>query len=172
MVRADSGFYTQDLLTYLESKQLNYIMAARMYPNVKSAVWGLDNWIELSKGIELNEMIFNHTDGKPRRYIVIKKKVADRPKTRGKLLFDDLPGYRFSCYVTNLDLPLDQVWNIYNTRADCENRIKELKEDFGLDNFCLKDFWATEASFRFIMVVYNLIVCLGTLPSITIIVLL
>lgn len=74
LVRADSGFYTQDLLNYLEDKQLNYIMAARMYPNVKNAVWGLDNWVELSKGIELNEMVFNHTDGKPRRYIVIKRK--------------------------------------------------------------------------------------------------
>jgi hypothetical protein len=156
LVRADSGFYTQELLDYLEDKEFKYIIATRMYPNVKNAVGGLDNWIELSKGIELNEMIFNHTDGKPRRYIVIKKKVEDRPKASGKLLFEDLPGYRFSCYVTNLDLPLDQVWNIYNTRADCENRIKELKEDFGLDNFCLKDFWATEASFRFIMVAYNL----------------
>ena len=67
-----------------------------------------------------------------------------------------MPGYRFSGYVTNLDLPLEQVWNIYNSRADCENRIKELKEDFGLDSFCMKDFWATEASFRFIMVAYNL----------------
>ncbi len=54
--------------------------------------------------------------------------------------------------VTNLDLPLDQVWNIYNTRADRDNRIKELNEDFDLEKFCLKDFWATEASFRFIMV--------------------
>ncbi len=34
--------------------------------------------------------------------------------------------------------------------------IKELKADFGLDSFCLNDFWATEASFRFIMVAYNL----------------
>ncbi|WP_363318570.1 transposase [Algoriphagus sp.] len=45
---------------------------------------------------------------------------------------------------------------MYNNRADCENRIKELKYDFGLENFCLQDFWATEASFRFIMVAYNL----------------
>lgn len=53
-------------------------------------------------------------------------------------------------------MPLDQVWNIYNTRADCENRIKELKDDFGLDSFFLQDFWANEAYFRFIMVAYNL----------------
>jgi len=72
------------------------------------------------------------------------------------LLFDALPDYRFSLYVTNLDLPLDQIWKIYNSRADCENRIKELKQDFGLDAFCLQDFGATEASFRFIMVAYNL----------------
>ena len=32
-----------------------------------------------------------------------------------------------------LYLPLDQVYNIYNTRADAENRIKELKYDFGLE---------------------------------------
>jgi len=156
LVRADSGFYTEELMSYLESKSLNYIMAVRMYPNVKSAVWGLNEWVGLTKGIELNEMVFSHENGKPRRYIIVKKQVDIRPNAGGKELFEDLPGFRYSCFVTNLDLPLDQVWNIYNTRADCENRIKELKNDFGLENFCLQDFWATEASFRFIMVAYNL----------------
>lgn len=157
LVRADSGFYTEELLTYLEEEHLNYIMAVRMYPNVKNEVWGLKDWVYLAKGIELNEMIFSHDNGKARRYIVVKKQVDIRPDAAGKELFEDMPGYRYSCYVTNLDLPLDQIWNIYNTRADCENRIKELKDDFGLENFCMQDFWATEASFRFIMVAYNLI---------------
>ena len=156
LVRADSGFYAQKILSYLESQSLNYIIATRMYPNVKNVVGGLDNWIELTKGIELNEMSMAHVNGESRRYIVIKKRIEERPKAAGELLFDDLSGYRFSCYVTNLDLPLDQIWNMYNSRADCENRIKELKYDFGLDNFCLKDFWATEASYRFIMIAYNL----------------
>lgn len=125
LVRADSGFYTDELLSYLEGEQLNYIIAARMYPNVKNEIYGLDNWIVLTKGIELNEMQFSQIGGKKRRYIIVKKRVEDRPKSGGKLLFEDLPGYRYSCYVTNLDLPLDQIWNIYNSRADCENRIKE-----------------------------------------------
>lgn len=156
LVRADSGFYTEDILSYLEEVKKNYVIAVRMYPNVKSAVLGERNWISLAKGIELSEMKFHHHEGKERRYIIVKKRVDDRPDSGGKL-FEDLPGYRFSCYVTNLDLPLDQIWNIYNSRADCENRIKELKQDFGLENFCLQDFWATEASFRLIMVAYNLI---------------
>lgn len=156
LVRADSGFYTETLMSYLEEKALNFIIAARMYPNVKNAVGGLDNWIELAQGIELNEMTFSHEKGKQRRYIIVRKQTKFRPKAAGKLLFEDMPGYRYSCYATNMDLPLDQIWNMYNSRADCENRIKELKEDFGLNNFCLKDFWGTEASFRFIMIAYNL----------------
>jgi len=156
LVRADSGFYTEEILNYLESDQKDYIIAVRLYPNIKAEIIGARNWITLAKGIELSEMTFSHTDGNPRRYIIVKKRVEDRPQAAGKLLFDE-PGYRYSCYVTNMKLPLDQIWNIYNTRADCENRIKELKQDFGLENFCLKGFWATEASFRLIMVAYNLI---------------
>lgn len=156
LVRADSGFYSEEILGYLEGEELPYIMAVKMYPNVKSRIWGISEWVSLTKGIELAEMEFAHPGGTPRRYIVVKKQVEERPRAGGKLLFDELPGYRYSCYVTNVALPLDQVWNIYNSRADCENRIKELKADFGLENFCMQDFWATEASFRFIMVAYNL----------------
>jgi hypothetical protein len=41
-------------------------------------------------------------------------------------------------------------------RADCENRIKELKMDFGLDSFVLRDFWATEAALGVTMLSYRL----------------
>lgn len=50
-----------------------------------------------------------------------------------------------------------QVWNIYKQRANCENRIKELKYDFGSDNFNLKSFDATEAALNWVMIAYNLI---------------
>jgi hypothetical protein len=157
LVRADSGFYNEEILSFLEEQQLNYVIATRVYPNVKSEIYGLTNWVLLTKGIDLCEMKFKHENGKERRYIIVRKQTAERPEATGKLLFEDMPGYRYSCYVTNITLPIEQIWNIYNSRADCENRIKELKADFGLDSFCLNDFWATEASFRFIMVAYNLI---------------
>lgn len=155
LLRADSGFYTQNILNCLESEKINYIIATRFYPNVKRAVYGLDDWVSICPGIEVNQMHFAHEQGKVRRYIIVRKELKHRPSAGGKQLFDD-PFYRFSCYVTNMDLPLDEIWNMYNARADCENRIKELKADFGLNNFCMQDFWATEASFRFIMVAYNL----------------
>jgi hypothetical protein len=58
--------------------------------------------------------------------------------------------------VTSLTLPAVEVWRSYRGRADCENRIKELKADFGLDSFALNYFWATEAALGFAMLAYNL----------------
>lgn len=155
LLRADSGFYTQGILQHLEQTKVNYIIATRFFPNIKRAVYGLDDWVEICPGIEVNQMRFAHNGGKIRRYIIVRKETKLRPKAGGRQLFDN-PCYRFSCYVSNLDLPLDQIWNMYNSRADCENRIKELKQDFGLNNFCMQDFWATESSFRFIMIAYNI----------------
>ena len=38
-----------------------------------------------------------------------------------------------------------------------ENRIEELKNDLGADGFCLKSFFATEAAFRSILMLFNLL---------------
>ncbi len=158
LVRADSGFYTDEILSTLEERGLGYIIAARAYANLKHEIHGMKDWVEVCPGIAVKEWLHQPANlkTKARRHIVVRKQISRRPLAGGKLLFEDLPDYRFSLYVTSLELPLDQIWNIYNSRADCENRIRELKQDFGLEAFCLQDFWATEASFRFIMVAYNL----------------
>lgn len=58
--------------------------------------------------------------------------------------------------VTDSTLPTQEVWRSYRGRADCENRIKELKYDFGADSFCMQEFWATEARMNMVMTAYNL----------------
>ena len=156
LVRADSGFYSNNFLEWFEKKDLNYIIAVKFYENIKYEIGKVTKWVKINSGLEVCSLYFTPVNSKiERRYIIVRKKIKKYPNSGGKLLFDE-PTYRYSAYVTNLTLPVDQIYNIYNTRADCENRIKELKYDFGADNFCLKDFWATEASFRFIMIAYNI----------------
>jgi hypothetical protein len=87
---------------------------------------------------------------------VVRERIAERPDAQGRRLFD-LPGYTFHTVVTTLDLPAIEVWRFYNGRADCENRLKELKHDYGADGFCLNSFDGTEAVFRLILAFYNLI---------------
>lgn len=48
------------------------------------------------------------------------------------------------------------MWRLYRGRADCENRIQELKYDFAADSFYLNDFGATEACLNIAMLAYNL----------------
>ena len=38
-----------------------------------------------------------------------------------------------------------------------ENRIAELKHDLGADGFCMKQFFATEAAFRTVLLLFNLL---------------
>ena len=155
LVRADSGFYSDAFLSWFEQRNLNYIIAVKFYENIKYTIGNITQWVRITRGLEVASLRFKPVNGKERRYIIVRKESDRFPNSGGKLLFDE-PAYRYSAYVTNIELPVDQIYNIYNTRADCENRIKELKYDFGADNFCLDGFFATEASFRFIMMAYNI----------------
>jgi len=116
------GFYTDEILSTLEERSLNYIIAARAYANLKHEVHGMKDWVGICPGIAVREWRHQPADpkAKARRHIVVRKQISRRPQAGGKLLFEELPDYRFSLYVTNLELPLDQIWNIYNSRADCE----------------------------------------------------
>jgi IS4 transposase len=54
-----------------------------------------------------------------------------------------------------MKLSAAEIWRLYRGRGEAENRIKELKYDFGFDSFNLKDFFATEAALTFTMIAYN-----------------
>ena len=68
-----------------------------------------------------------------------------------------MPGYTFRVFVTSCGDAPEEVWRDYNRRADMENRIAELKHDLGADGFCLKEFFATEAAFRAVLLLFNLL---------------
>ena len=68
----------------------------------------------------------------------------------------DVPGYTFRVFVTSCGHAPQEIWRDYNRRADMENRIAELKHDLGADGFCLKQFFATEAAFRAVLLLFNL----------------
>ena len=74
----------------------------------------------------------------------------------GKKLID-LPQYTFRVLVTSMPGPPEEIWRDYNHRADMENRIAELKHDLGADRFCLRAFHATDAVFRSVLLLFNLL---------------
>src|SRR5690606_3891921 len=69
----------------------------------------------------------------------------------------EVPGYTYRLFVTNRDEAPELVWRDYNQRATLEQRIDELKNDLGADDFCSREFYATEAAFRSVLMLFNLL---------------
>lgn len=162
LIRLDSGFCQKDIMDYLEKKQLNYIIAAKFTHPVQHLIAREDFWLNVDDGIEICEKTHQADSWEnPRRIVIVRQKIAERPHGAGKMLSlfpeDEVHrNYRYSAYFTNVEYAATDVWRNYRARADAENRIKELKQDFGADSFNLKEFFPTEAALIFAMIAYNL----------------
>lgn len=160
---ADSGFYNRKLIEIIEEKMLVYIIAVRLYHPLQRKIYAQKEWKKTAEGIEVCEFEFAHKDwGKPRRYVAVRQSLNRRPKAMGKQLrlFDDeqTKNYRYSVWITNSKKESIEVWEQCKPRANDENIIKELKEDFALGGFCLKKFYATEVAMFIRVLIYNLFV--------------
>jgi hypothetical protein len=157
LLRADSGFFDGNFMTDLEAKALNYIIAVKMHRVIKTRIYEAKHWTRIDGGIECAEFEYQAASWTaPRRIVVMRQLVEKRPNACGKYLFD-MKDWRYQAWATNLTLAAPEIWRLYRLRADAENRIEELKHDFGLNGFCTSNFYATEAAFRSVMIAYNLI---------------
>jgi hypothetical protein len=167
LLRADSGFCSESILKFIEDKKIPYVMACKLYANLQNTIYSIKKWNAIGEGLWISEIEFQQGGwSKSRRIIVIKQSEEIRPKATGKklrTLFDKIGidqdkvyKTRYHALVTDQSLPAIEIWEQYKRRGDAENRIKELKEDFGVQGFCMDDFCATETAMRFVMVAYNL----------------
>jgi len=163
-VIADSGFYLREFIELLEERGLTYIIAARLYYPLQRIVYAQENWQEIAAGIWITEFSFCHADWETdRRYIAVRQDIKRKPHAMGKelSLFGNemnMSNYRFSVWITNSQEPSSEVWNQCRPRANDENTLKELKEDFALGGFSMKYFYSTEAAMLIRVLIYNLFV--------------
>jgi len=163
LLRLDSGFYDKKIFDYLETGEspIDYIMAVPMYVTVQRKIVSSKSWLKIEDGIEITEFEYQGDDWeKPRRMVAVRQKINTRPKATGKQLslFEDdmeINDYRYSCYITSLKLSPADIWRLYRQRANCENRIKELKYDYGLDKMNQASFDGTEATLMLMTVAYK-----------------
>jgi len=161
-VIADSGFYLREFIEALEEKKLTYIIAVRLIRPLQREIYALTNWKEMARGLWVAEFFFMHPGwGKERRYVVIRQDITRRTKAMGKILplfanEVESRDFRFSAWITSSDAPPYEVWTLAKPRANDENTIKELKEDFALGGFSMQRFYAVEAAVLLRVLLYNL----------------
>jgi hypothetical protein len=156
-VRADSGFFAEELLQYLEDRQLGYIVVARLTPWLKREAARVTAWRGLDATYSVGEFQLQLWGwDRARRFVVVREEIQERKPSRGRKLIE-VPGYTFRVFVTSLPDPPEEIWRDYNQRACVEQRIEELKSDLAADDFCLQEFFATEAAFLSILILFNLL---------------
>jgi hypothetical protein len=170
-ILADSGFYKNDFLTFLEEKIeekviQEYVIAAALYKPLQQKIWDQKNWIKVDDGIDVCEFEFHHKDWENRKYIVVRKKINFiGDKTTGKMLnlmiedYEEAANFRYGAYVVSSSKSAVDLWRIYRLRAADEGIIKELKYDFSFEGFSMDQFYPTEVAMLMRVLFYNLMEC-------------
>jgi hypothetical protein len=160
LLRGDAGFGQNSVMEAAEELGLKFILVAKLTQKIQSLCRHDDQQWQATEmaGLEVQEV---ELDQLGRRLIVIRQRIEQRPQAGGKSLLE-VPGYRFQALMTNLPAGVDAltVWRQYNGRADIENRIKELGQQFGIKRLCVDNFWGTEAMHHLAIAAYNLCVLL------------
>ena len=160
LVRGDAGFGEASVQDMAQTLGLKFIFVARLTQKTQSLCRHDEaHWQRTEiPGLEVQEVELEQPG---RRLIVVRQRIEQRPDAGGKTLLE-VPGYRFQALVTNLPRSVDalSVWRQYNGRADIENRIKELGQQFGIKRLCVENFWGTEAMHHLAIAAYNLCVLL------------
>ena len=101
LLRADSGFFDGLLLSFLEQRQLPYIVVARMTKWVKRAAQRVESWTGLDDNYAVGEFRLQlHGWDAERRFVVIREQVRESRASVGRKLID-VPGYTFRVFVTS-----------------------------------------------------------------------
>lgn len=157
VVRADAGFFDQELLEYLEGQGLSYIVVARLTRWLKQEAARVQEWRALDAIYAVGEFRLKLLGWeRERRFVVVREQLQETKGSLGKKLFE-VPGYTFRVFVTNRADRPEEIWRDYNQRACIEQRIEELKSDLAADDFCLQQFYATEAAFLSVLMLFNLL---------------
>lgn len=159
-VRADGGFFDQKFLAFLEERKLPYVIVVRRKETIQHQVHAIKHWSDLDAKSAIGEFTFKMpTWSCARRFIVVRLALPEPRECR--LL--KVPGYDFRVFVTNRTEPAAWLWHHYDQRAAIEPRFSELKQDLGADDFCMKQFFCTEAAFLSVLFVFNLLSMLQSL---------
>jgi hypothetical protein len=156
-VRADSGFFEEALLSFLEERNLPYLVVARMTSTLKRRCAGIQDWTLIDEHYAVGEFtaqLFGWS--KARRFVVLREEVREGKDAVGRRLLE-VPGYTFRVWVTNRSQGALGLWRDYNGRATVEQRIEELKHDLAADGFCLQPFFGTESAFLAVLFTFNLL---------------
>lgn len=142
VVRADSGFFNERILAFLEAHHIQYIIKAKSYGSFDELIRRINHrrFAPKNSNIQFARDSFKlHNWEKERSFLIIKKKiiVKNSKELENKSQFElpfKLSNYYYSytfIVVSDSELTNRQLFSYYSQRGASENYIKEYKTGFG-----------------------------------------
>ncbi len=155
-VRADAGYFSGKLVSFLENQGLGYVIVAREYRGIKQRAQAA-RFQKLGHGWEVAEFAYTPTRWKkPHRFVVVRRPVPTDPVEAKQLTLFTHQRYAYHVLVSNLKLTPWRVWRFYCPRATIEKNIRELLYDLPLGKIPTDDWLANVAFLQLVLLALDL----------------
>lgn len=170
LVRGDCAFGNDTIMTPIEDLNVSYLFKIKQTKKVKElrmlAEKGDQHWIEAGqgwKGVKAQLKLTGWT--RERTVIILRRERKERKNSavqkEMQLCFPFINSilercnYEYSVLITNLDLEISGLAQLYRERATSENHFDELKNQWGWGGFVTQDIKRSQIMARIIAQIYN-----------------
>jgi hypothetical protein len=170
-IRGDCAFGTDGVMRMAEEKGVPYLFKLKLTPNVKRLIDKLKHtsqWSSAGEGFEgLESRLKLHGWKKERKVIILRNKISEKElplSGSARMVQKDLPFsepaekgyvYKYSMLVTSLPDEVMTITQHYRDRADSENILDELKNQWGWGGFTTQDLTRCCLMARIVGLIYN-----------------
>ena len=163
LVRADSGFFSDKLISAIEKKRgMNYLIKVKLKNMIK--VLSSQDWQSVPgmPGVQICDFDYRPASwGKARHFSAVR--ILKSVENHGVLF--PAKHWEYFCYCTDIvDSPL-QIHRLYGDRGTSENWIENVKNQMFAGQLLTNDFWANEALWLSSVMAYNISVWMRKLTD-------
>ena len=154
---ADAGYFSGKLIDDLDQAGCGYIIVASKVKNFLPMAHRA-GFKTMHFGWAVAE--FDYTPQKwkqDHRFIVVRRPAEEDPDAADQLTLFQMGRFKYSAYVTNLDLKAENIWRTYHSRANIEKSIRELLYHLALNKIPTHEWTANVAFFQILLFAYNLV---------------
>jgi hypothetical protein len=169
LIRGDVSYGNEQTMLEAESRGQGYLFKLRQTTKVRGQIERLDRtaevWTDAGEGWQGTQVELKLMGWTRARRCLFLRRPAERAAVQPALpastefdfvqVLDHGPCYEYIVLVTNTDLALSTLAQVYRDRADCENVFDEIKNQWGWAGFVTQDLRRCRIMARLIALVYN-----------------
>ncbi len=161
-LRADSGFFSWDLLKILDRLSVTWSITVHQNASVQAAIAAIDEdaWIDITYpdggAAQVAETIYVTGGGKTKRAERRVRLVVRRTRLTDTVQRQLWPDWRHHAFVTNLELEAVEADRFHRAHATVELAIRDLKQGAGLEHCPSGRFFANAAWLGCAVLAHNL----------------